>query len=128
MASSRQYREKAAAYRGLFEESKGLEQRQELQELERSFTTLADNEQWVENNYGNMVHAPASDGLGNISANEDRMLRYLGAALILQWNTLPAKLQRELFDSAGAMGEILDTGELRGQIARFLHNHKNDGK
>jgi hypothetical protein len=36
----------------------------------------------------------------------------------MQWNTLPAKLQRELFD--GDMGELLDT------FARFPHTHKND--
>lgn len=41
-------------------------------------------------------------------------------------DTLPAKLQRELFDDAGDMGELLDTSALRGQIARFLHTHKND--
>ena len=44
----------------------------------------------------------------------------------MQWNTLPAKLQKELFDNAGDMGELLDTSALRGQIARFLHTHKND--
>ena len=44
----------------------------------------------------------------------------------MQWNTLPAKLQKELFDNAGDMGELLDTSTLRGQIARFLHMHKND--
>ena len=38
-----------------------------------------------------------------------------------QWNTLPAKLRRELFDNAGAMGELSDVAALRGQIARFLH-------
>ena len=59
-------------------------------------------------------------------AAEDQVLRCLGAALIMQWNTLPAKLQRELFDDAGDMGELLDTSALRGQIARFLHTHKND--
>ena len=59
-------------------------------------------------------------------AAEDQVLRCLGAALIMQWNTLPAKLQRELFDNAGDMGELLDTSALRGQIARFLHTHKND--
>ena len=36
------------------------------------------------------------------------------------------KFQRELFDDAGDMGELLDTSALRGQIARFLHSHKND--
>jgi hypothetical protein len=48
-------------------------------------------------------------------------------AVIMQWNTIPAQLQRELFDTAGSMGELLRTSELRGQIARFLHHHKDDG-
>ena len=43
----------------------------------------------------------------------------------MQWNTLPRKLQRELFDSAGSMGELMETAELRGRIARFLHKHKD---
>jgi hypothetical protein len=42
----------------------------------------------------------------------------------MQWNTLPAKLQRELIDNGGAMGALLDTAALRGQIARFLHKYK----
>ena len=45
---------------------------------------------------------------------------------LAQWNTLPTKLQRELFDNAGSMGELLDTPALRGQIARFLHRYKDD--
>jgi hypothetical protein len=44
----------------------------------------------------------------------------------MQWNTIPKKLQRELFDSAGSMGDLLDVAKLRGQIARFLHEHKDD--
>ena len=36
-----------------------------------------------------------------------------------------AKTQRELFDNASSMGELLDTVTLRGQIARFLHSHKD---
>jgi hypothetical protein len=51
----------------------------------------------------------------------------LGAALIMQWNTLPTTLQREVFDTAGSAGKLLETAALRGQIARFLHKHKNDG-
>jgi hypothetical protein len=35
-------------------------------------------------------------------------------------------LHRELFDNAGAMGALLETAELRGKIARFLHKHEND--
>ena len=44
----------------------------------------------------------------------------------MQWNTLPTTLQREVFDTAGSVGKLLETAALRGQIARFLHKHKND--
>jgi hypothetical protein len=43
----------------------------------------------------------------------------------MQWGTLPRKQQRELFDNASAMGDLLDTGLLRGQIARFLHKNRD---
>jgi hypothetical protein len=35
------------------------------------------------------------------------------------------KLQRELFDNASSVGDLLQTGALKGQIARFLHKHKD---
>ena len=35
------------------------------------------------------------------------------------------ELQRELFDTAGSMGEVLKSTAQRAQIARFLHGHKN---
>ena len=57
---------------------------------------------------------------------EEHILRCLGAAVIMQWNTIPTKLQRELFDTAGSLGDVLKTPALRGQIARFLHDHKDD--
>ena len=44
----------------------------------------------------------------------------------MHWNTLPKKLQKELFDTAGAMDDLLDSEALRAQIARFLHKHKDD--
>jgi hypothetical protein len=128
MTTSRQFRERAAAYRGLSEESTTLEQRHEFLELERSFNTLADNEQWLEKNQKDIVHAPLDTGLPDTIAEEERMLRCLGAAVILQWNTLPTKLQRELFNSAGDIGDTAEIVPLRGEIARFLHKHKNDRK
>jgi hypothetical protein len=72
--------------------------------------------------------APTDAPVDNVTLADadEQMLRYLGAAVIMQWNTIPTKLQRELFDSAGAMGDLLRTAELRGQLARFLHNHKDD--
>jgi hypothetical protein len=61
-----------------------------------------------------------------LADEEEHVLRCLGAAVIMQWNTLPTLLQREIFDTAGSVGKLLETAALRGQIARFLHKHKND--
>jgi hypothetical protein len=36
--------------------------------------------------------------------------------------------QRELFEHAISMGELNHTVELNGQVARFLHQHKDDGQ
>jgi hypothetical protein len=44
----------------------------------------------------------------------------------MRWNTLPTKLQKELFDDASSVGALLQAGAVKGQIARFLHNHKDD--
>jgi hypothetical protein len=93
-----------------------------------TLAVLADNDQWVAGNYDKVVTISEQDRSKCVplTAEEDTVLRCLGAVLIMQWNTLPAKLQRELFDDAGDMGELLDTSTLRGQIARFLHTLKND--
>ena len=127
MFTPQQYRSKAAEYTDLAKVASNPSEVLEFRTLERSFTTLADNEQWLADHHDHTVHPKADHGaVGEaLAADEERVLRYLGAALIMQWNTLPTKLQRELFDNAGAMGELLDTTALRGQIARFLHKHKD---
>lgn len=61
-----------------------------------------------------------------LAAEEEHILRCLGAAVIVQWNALPTPLRREIFDTAGSVGKLLETEALRAQIARFLHKHKND--
>jgi hypothetical protein len=77
------------------------------------------------------IHAP-DDVAGNrldgnaVAEIEEHILRCLGAAVIMQWNTIPTKLQRNLFDTAGSLGEVPKTVALRGQIARFLHDHKDE--
>jgi hypothetical protein len=126
MLTPEKYRLKAAEYSELTKSTDGLDEAREFQTLERSFTALADNEQWLADNPDKTVPAPGHTQSAVLAVEEERILRCLGAALIMQWNTLPAKLQRELFDNAGAMGELLDTAALRGQIARFLHKHKDD--
>ncbi|MBW7963572.1 hypothetical protein HYH07_14610 [Bradyrhizobium sp. BR 10261] len=61
-----------------------------------------------------------------LAAQEERVLRCLGAAIIIRWNALPTTLQRPIFDTAGSVGKLLATSALRSQIARFLHNQKDD--
>ena len=100
---------------------------------------LADNAGWrASNSIGWLANhprlgAPQDDGapatalaLADSDDEEDRILRCLGAAVITRWSTIPTKLQKELFDDASSMGELLETDVLKGQIARFLHKHKDD--
>jgi len=148
MFTSKQYRAKSSEYGELIKASIDPSQIRKYQNSKDSFNSLADNEEWLADNFDKMLQVsdevsdevadevaddvaddvadekPASRA--SLAAEEERVLRCLGAAVIMQWNTVPAKLQRELFDTAGSMGELLDTAELRGQIARFLHKHKDD--
>lgn len=128
MFTPNQFRAKAAEYTVLASSAESPESAREFQKLEQSFSALADNEQWLSDHYDETVQVPApTEGeKPGLAAEEEHILRYLGAALIMKWNTLPKKLQRELFDTAGSMGEIIETASLRGQIARFLHKHKDD--
>jgi hypothetical protein len=60
-----------------------------------------------------------------VPAAEERILRCLGAAVILQWNNLPTDIQRNLFDDAASMSDPEQRFRLKQQIARFLHEHKD---
>jgi hypothetical protein len=121
------YRDRAASYAQRSKTATTANEAREFEQKQKSFTLLANNEQWLADNHQKTIHAPAGAEVdGTLAGEEEHVLRCLGAALIMQWNTLPTKLQRELFDSAGSMGELLDTGALRGQIARFLHKHDDE--
>jgi hypothetical protein len=130
MFTSKQYPVKAIEYGDLAKTSASSNQRRDFQKLERRFAVLAHNEQWLADNYqSNVSGAERGQSNGITHADEEEhVLRCLGAALIMQWNVLPTKLQRELFDNAGSMGELMETATLRGQIARFLHRYKNDDR
>jgi hypothetical protein len=129
MFTPEQYRAKADQYSELAKTAASHDERDEFQKLQRSFTVMADNEQWLADNHNQTVHATTdvSTLVGELAAEEEYVLRCLGAALILQWNALPPSLQRELFDNAGSMGALADIPALRAQIARFLQKHKDDG-
>ncbi len=136
MFTADQYRAKAAASGESLKHTDVPDEMRELERSKQSFSDLAQNEDWLAGNFDKMIHSgdvpaqaevvgktPDSDAVAQI---EERILRCLGAAVIMQWNTIPTKLQRELFDTAGSVGDVLQTTALRGQIARFLHDHKDE--
>jgi len=137
MFNTKQYRAKANEYSELSKRSAEPSQIREYQDSSDSFNSLANNEEWLANNFDKILpkssyetqssHVTlAAEGAVTLAAEEEHVLRCLGASVIMQWNSIPTKLQRELFDTAGSMGELSATAELRGQIVRFLHKHKDE--
>jgi len=57
MFTAEQYRAKAIEYSNLLTMPNGPNEVREYQRLERSFTELADNAQWVSDNHGKIVPA-----------------------------------------------------------------------
>ncbi len=127
MVKSRQYRVKAAQYDELVKISAGVEETRKFQDLDR-FVSLANNERGLADTCHDTGHIDEQKRIRGaaLAAEEEQILRCLGAAVIMQWNTLPTSLQGEIFDAAGSAGRLLETAALRGQIARFLHKHKNE--
>ena len=136
MFTADQFRAKAAE---CTESIKATDVPSEIHEFKRSrqsFKDLAQNEDWLADNFDKMIRSadvPAQDEVtakslhnNSVAEIEGHVLRCLGAAVIMQWKTIPTKLQRELFDTAGSLGDVLQTVALRGQIARFLHDNKDD--
>ena len=136
MITAKQFRAKAAESAEALKHTNVPSEIREFQRSEESFNALAENEDWLANNFDKIIHsqgAPPEEGAAGkpvtdatVAKIEERILRCLGAAVIMQWNTIPTKLQRELFDTAGSMGDVLKSAALRGQIARFLHKHKDE--
>jgi len=127
MFTPKEYRAKAAEYGEMAKTTNIPEESRQFRKREQNFTVLANNEEWLADNFEKTLHASDHDPEGDAAAaaTEEKILRCLGAAVVMQWNTIPKKLQRELFDNAGSMGDLLKTATLRGQIARFLHKHKD---
>ena len=128
MFKSQQYRARATECGELVKSSTSAEERRKFQNSEARFVSLADNEGGLADAYNDAVHIADQDRScgAALAAEEEHVLRCLGAAVIMQWNALPTRLQREIFDTAGSVGKLVETAALRGQIARFLHKHKNE--
>jgi hypothetical protein len=128
MFKSEEYRAKATEWGEIIKSSTNAKESRKFQDLEDRFVSLADNEQGLADAYNDAVHIAEQDRSRDaaLDAEEEHVLQCLGVAVILEWNTLPTLLQREIFDTAGSVGKLLETAAVRGQIARFLHKHKNE--
>jgi hypothetical protein len=135
MFTAEEFRVKAAEYARLLKQTENPDEIRDLDRLQKSFALLAQNEDWLAHNFDKVVHLqdialqpePVEKPVERrtVAEIEEHILRCLGAAVIMQWNTIPTKLQRELFDTAGSLGDVSKTAELRGRIARFLHRQKD---
>ena len=74
-----------------------------------------------------MAEATADPKVDQAPAADKKILECLGAAVIVRWGTLPTKIQRELFEHATSLADLAQTAPPKDQIARFLHNHRDDG-
>ncbi len=140
MFTAEQFRAQAAESAESLKHTDVPSEIREFQRSKESFSLLAQNEDWLANNFDKIIKSqhksqdlhPRDEVAGKtadrrtVAEIEEHILRCLGAAVIMQWNTIPTKLQRELFDTAGSLGDVLQTAALRGQIARFLHDHKDE--
>ena len=128
MSSAQQCRAKAAEFRALLTNTpRSPNETRDLRDLAQTYTTLAENEEWMAGNMDKVIQRRKNyDERTVLAEEEERILNCLGAALLMRWNTVPTKLQRELFDCAGTLDDLQQSKPLRERIARFLHNHKND--
>ncbi len=107
MFTAEQYRAKAAESAELLKRTDVPSEIREFQRSKQSFSDLAQNEDWLADNFDKMIRSQdihAQDGVAGkhldsnaVAEIEEHILRCLGAAVIMQWNTIPTKLQREPF-------------------------------
>ena len=105
MFTAEQYRAKAAEYSAFLANSpRSPNETSEFHNLAQTYTTLAENEEWMAVHLDRTVQRrkPGDDG-AVLSEVEEQILRCLGGAVMMRWNTVPTKLQKELFDCASSV-------------------------
>src|SRR5207244_12811767 len=122
MFTAKQYRAKAAEYTELLKAASLPAEIREFRGLERSYLTLAENEEWMADNR-EKINRPGADenwyGDAILAQQGKHTLGCQGADVATQSTAIPTKIQ-QLFDDAGSMGGLLRTGTRRGTIASLL--------
>ena len=108
MFTAEQFRAKAAEFRTSIARSPN--ETREFRDLEQTYTTLAENEEWMAVHIDKTIQRRKNyDNRTALAEEEEQILKCLGAAVLMRWNTVPTKLQRELFDCASAIGDLQQT-------------------
>jgi uncharacterized coiled-coil protein SlyX len=138
MFTVQQYRSKARVYEMLLKTACSVAEAVQYRDLQQSYTSLADNLDWLAANAGKTVAgqpnveggkraAERAEQLEAGYAEQENILRALGGAVILNWNTIPTQLQRALFEAASTIQDER-AAPLKEVLAQFLHDHKNDAR
>jgi hypothetical protein len=97
MFSAEQYRAKAAEYAALLAGMpRSPNETSEFRNLEQTYTTLADNEEWMAINIGKTVRRRENrDNPTGLDEDEARILRCVATAAIMQASAVPTELTAE---------------------------------
>jgi len=134
MFTPEQYRQKAAQYDALLKTARTPAEEAEYRDLKQSYGSLAENLDWLAANSSKTVGSGKHPSLRQRAdrdeayAERENVLRCLGAAVILNWNTIPQKLQRALFEAASSIENSERKAPLKDVLAQFLHDHKDDAQ
>jgi hypothetical protein len=135
MFTAQQYRTKAGEYEALLKVTQSPADTAEFRDLQQSYMSLADNLDWLANNASKTIGTPAANQPERAApsdrharhAEQENILRSLGAAVILKWNVIPTDLQRALFAAASSV-QGAQSAPLKEVLAQFLHDHKDDAQ
>ena len=126
MFTAQQYREKATEYEGLLGSAHSSGEASEFRELKQSYLAPAKNMDSLTVNHDKTIRLRRKNRDNHVAlADEENFLRYLGAAVTMRWNTIPKKLQRELFEHASTLNELRQMPPWRAALTQFLHDRKD---
>jgi hypothetical protein len=102
MFPAEQYRVKAAEYAALLRNmSCSPNETSEFRNLEQTYTTLAENEEWMAINIDKTVRRRKNpDNRTDLDEDDEQVLRCVATAAIMQANAGPAQLRQELTGGA----------------------------
>jgi hypothetical protein len=126
MCTAKQYRAKAAKLTELQKTTSSPAEIREFRNLERSYVTLAENDEWLADNLDKTKTLGADKNLYsdiNFARQEKNVFGRLAAGDATPVTEFSNKMQ-QLFDDASSKGGLLQIAQLQGQFARFLRKHK----